>query len=98
MMKTIQKEFSNLGYDALQIKKLTTSDTLEILGISLEKGRSFPEHTSPRDAHLVVLEGQIQFHIQGETYDLGRMELFQFPGDTKHSVDALENSKFLIIR
>jgi quercetin dioxygenase-like cupin family protein len=97
-MYSIEKGFRCLEYKSLQIRKLVESDALEVLGISLEKGHSFPEHTSPRDAHLLVLEGRILFHIQGNTYELQSLEHFHFPGLTAHFVNALEDSKFIIIR
>ncbi|NNJ89119.1 MAG: cupin domain-containing protein [Eudoraea sp.] len=85
-------------YNALQVKKLNTASNLEILCISLEKDALFPEHTSPRNAELVVLEGTIEFHINGTTYNLNTRQHFNFPKETVHSVVAKENSKFLIIR
>jgi len=85
-------------FDKLQVQKLVKNDAFEILSISIGKGTTFPEHTSPTDAELIVLEGKIQFHINGETYQLGKQQHFNFPKDIAHSVLANENSKFLIIR
>ncbi len=85
-------------FDKLQIQKLVKNDALEILSISLEKGAIFPEHTSPTDATLVVLEGAIVFHINGEDYSIKKLEHFSFPKEEKHWVEAFKDSKFLIIR
>ncbi len=85
-------------FDKLQIQKLVKNEGLEILSISLEKGAIFPEHTSPTDATLVVLEGAIVFHINGEDYSIKKLEHFSFPKEEKHWVEAFKDSKFLIIR
>ena len=82
----------------LQIRKPLKNETLEVLSITIEKGAVFPEHTSPRDAFLLVLKGSIDFHIQGSKYSLNQLEDFSFPGDLPHRVEALEDSRFLIIR
>lgn len=97
-MYTISDEIKAQEYEKLQVKKLVNKASLEILSITLEKGARFPEHTSPRDAELVVLEGAIEFHINKTTYNLDTQQHFNFPKETGHWVLATENSKFLIIR
>ena len=65
MIYTVRNQIADQPFDNLQIKKIVKTDALEILSISLEKGTTFPEHTSPKDAQLIVLEGNIVFHING---------------------------------
>ena len=97
MYKT-SSQIADQKFDNLQIQKLVKTEALEILSISLEKGATFPEHTSPTDAQLIVLEGDIVFHINENSYQLKSQQNFNFPKTTPHSVRANENSKFLIIR
>jgi len=97
-MYTINKNFSEQQFHKLQVQPLIKTGTYEVLGISLEKESLFPEHTSPRDAHLIVLEGDIQFHINGNEYQLRQQEVFHFPKAIPHWVKANENSKFIIVR
>ncbi|MGB5701058.1 cupin domain-containing protein [Muriicola sp.] len=97
-MYTISDEIKTQQFQNLQVKKLVQKPSLEILSIALEKDALFPEHTSPRDAELVVLEGAIEFHINGTIYALKTQQHFNFPKETAHWVVAREDSKFLIIR
>lgn len=85
-------------FDALQIQKLLRNERFEILSISLEAGALFPKHISPREALLVLLEGQIEFYMDDLHYELLPQETLRFSADTQHWVKALQNSKFLIIR
>ena len=85
-------------YKGLKAGKLIDISAKEILSISLEKGTVFPKHTSPTDANLLVLEGAISFFINGLEYKLIKHQVFNFPKDEEHWVEANENSKFLIIR
>lgn len=95
----IEREaIKTLPYDKLQIKKLVKNDAFEVLAIGLEKDAIFPEHTSPTDALLVVLEGAIDFHINGERFLLSKHEAFSFSKETPHWVQARENAKFMIVR
>nr|WP_286944526.1 cupin domain-containing protein [Allomuricauda sp.] len=98
MMYQIDESLKAQPFNGLQIKKLTKGSTFEVMGISLEKDAIFPEHTSPSDALLVVLEGHIDFFIDGKGFRLTQQENFSFPKETPHWVKARENTKFLIIR
>ena len=97
-MYEISNQIAEQEYKKLQVKKLVKTTSYEILSISLEKDSVFPEHTSPTDAQLVVLDGDIVFHINCESYSLKKHEYFNFPKEEKHWVRANANSKFLIIR
>lgn len=82
----------------LQVSKIFESETTETLLITLEKGKLFPTHTSPKDAFLVVIEGFINFHIENKMIELEKHEIYSFKKDVEHYVTANKNSKFLIIR
>tara|TARA_R110000765_G_scaffold182537_2_gene288494 strand:+ start:1747 stop:2040 length:294 start_codon:yes stop_codon:yes gene_type:complete len=97
-MYTISDRIKTQEFNKLQVQKLVKTDRVEILCISLEKEAIFPEHTSPTDAQLIVLEGDIVFHINGDTFNLKKQEHFGFPKEVMHWVKANTNSKFLIIR
>lgn len=97
-MYQINTAISTQPFDKLKVEKLVKTNALEVLSISLEKGAIFPEHTSPTDAQLIVLEGAIDFNINGKIFNLKKHEHFDFPKEEKHWVVAKQNSKFLIIR
>lgn len=98
MIYTTGNQIADQRFDNLQIQKIVKTNALEILSISLEKGATFPEHTSPKDTQLIVIEGDIVFHINEASYHLKTHQNFNFPKATPHYVTANENSKFLIIR
>lgn len=85
-------------FEGLKVQKITSTSGPEIISISLEKDAIFPEHTSPRDASLFVLEGEIVFNIEGKEYAIIGQQHLQFKKEVPHWVKANENSKFLIIR
>ncbi|MGB5274406.1 MAG: hypothetical protein WBN39_10165, partial [Flavobacteriaceae bacterium] len=61
-MYEISDRFKEQPYQSLKVLKMAKTDAYEILGITLEKGSIFPEHVSPTEAQLIVLEGDINFH------------------------------------
>lgn len=82
----------------LQVLKIFKTETTEVLLITLEKGKVFPKHASPKHTFLVVIEGNINFHINNNTIELEAHEVYSFKRELEHFVIANENSKFLIIR
>jgi mannose-6-phosphate isomerase-like protein (cupin superfamily) len=44
------------------------------------------------------LQGDINFHIDQKIFHLQVHQLFNFPMETAHWVEALSDSKFIIIR
>lgn len=97
-MYQIIDTINNATFDGLKVTKLTELNATEMLQINLEKDAVFPEHASPTDATLLVLEGTILFHITDHKYQLSSHQLFKFPKNIPHRVLALEDSKFLILR
>ncbi len=97
-MYKISNQIADQEYEKLQVQIVVETPKYEILSISLEKDAVFPTHSSPTDAQLIVLEGDIIFHINDEPYHLTKHQRFSFPKQTEHWVKGKENSKFLIIR
>jgi len=97
-MYKISDALNTTPYQGLQVGKLVDINAQEIIQISLEAASVFPKHTSPRDALLIVLEGEISFYINNAEYKLLKHQVFDFPKNEEHWVEAKKNSKFLIIR
>jgi len=97
-MLEIQERIKETTYNGLTVQKIFKTETTETLLITLEKDHIFPEHTSPRDAFLVMLEGSIKFNILKKEYSINWQDSFTFPANEPHYVKAMEDSKFLIIR
>jgi len=97
-MYQVNNQIKDQECKGLQIHKLVQDSNFDILSISLEKGSKFPEHTSPKDAELILLEGEIIFYINNEAYNLTHHQNISFPKETPHWVFANKNSKFLIVR
>lgn len=98
-MSSIDKDvLKNTPINGLTVKKIKQNTSVETLLITLEKDHVFPEHTSPKDALLIVIEGAILFTIDGDEIQLNKEQLFTFPKEKKHHLKAINDSKILIVR
>ena len=84
--------------NGLNVSNIFKTESTETLLIAIEKGTTFPTHTSPKDTLLVVLEGSINFYIDKENILLESQQVYTFSKEVAHYVTANKNSKFLIIR
>ncbi len=94
----INNTIANQSFEGLEIKQLEKNSRFEVLSISLAKNAVFPPHESNEDAHLILLEGHIIFYIADNPIHIAKYQELRFPKHTEHWVEALEDSKFLIIR
>tara|TARA_R110002020_G_scaffold135568_2_gene302751 strand:- start:7166 stop:7465 length:300 start_codon:yes stop_codon:yes gene_type:complete len=94
----IDNTIAEQPFEDLKVAQLAKTPSLEILSISLAKNAVFPKHSSPKDVHLVVLEGSMYFHIENQIITLTAKQHLRFSKETEHWVMATEDTKFLIIR
>lgn len=89
----------DISYNGLTIKRIPVNTTTETLLVTLESGHHFPKHESPQPALLIVMEGIISFDLEDETQQiLHPFESYQIPARLPHTVVALSNARFIIIR
>ena len=80
----------------------TTSKTLfEELGVkqilfSMDTDEEMSSHASSFPATVHVLEGQLQFTLENETFELGPNDFLMMPSGAKHALKALAPMRFLL--
>lgn len=71
---------------------------INILAVGLKKGLLLPEHTTPVKAKLCVLDGEIEFRISNKTIKLTSLDTYEIPVGVLHSVMALSDAIFMVIK
>ena len=98
IMTTLLNTIIDTPCKGVQVSKLVDEANYEVLMIAMEKDAELPPHVANNDAHLIVLDGNIQFHINEEKIELGPQQLLNFSKQTTHWVKAIIDSKFLVIK
>ncbi|MBD77348.1 MAG: hypothetical protein CL840_00240 [Crocinitomicaceae bacterium] len=88
----------NLSYEGFKTHKLVSNESGNVLLISLEKGSELKEHKSNTDASILILEGEVIFKINGTNYTLVSHDLYSFKKDNIHAIEAIQNSKLILIK
>jgi quercetin dioxygenase-like cupin family protein len=69
---------------------------LRIVLISMESAAQMKEHHADGTSSLYVLKGYIRYSTRGQVYNLRAGSLFTLGASIKHSVEAMEESGFLL--
>lgn len=74
------------------IKKTNGNITL----FGFDKGETLSEHTSPYDAFVYIVEGQMEIRIGGISHIVEAGDQLVMPADIPHGLIALEKVKMLL--
>jgi quercetin dioxygenase-like cupin family protein len=61
------------------------------------EGEGLSEHTTPYDALVQVLDGEVEITIGGEAFHLDEGETIVMPADVPHALRALGRFKMLLV-
>jgi len=70
----------------------------KLIVIALKKEEIIDTHTSMKDAAVCVIEGEIEIHFNAEKFKLEKGEIIMFEKEKEHTVRALKDSKFFVIK
>jgi quercetin dioxygenase-like cupin family protein len=64
---------------------------------AFDEGESLSEHTAPFDALVVVIDGDADIEIAGESFKVRQGETITLPANRPHAVKAASKFKMLLI-
>jgi quercetin dioxygenase-like cupin family protein len=71
-------------------------DTGSVTFFAFDAGQELSEHTTPYDALVQVLEGEVALTIAGQPYRLGAGDMIIMPARQPHAVKAISRFKMLL--
>lgn len=77
--------------------RLVHTPTVTQSFVQCEAGAAFPEHQHPHEQTVVVLEGELELYVGGETVRLTPGTVYVIPGDVPHAGKAMVESRVLDI-
>ena len=92
------KKLVDLEEEKFQRKVLMEDNDNSLCIIAIKKNEIIDIHTSICDAAVYVLEGKIELHFDAEKFKVEKGEILMFKKDKEHTVVALDDSKFLLIK
>ena len=73
-------------------RKIISGDKAMVAQVFLAKGAVVPEHHHESEQITYILDGALEFHIDGETIVVGKGQVLRIPSNVPHMAVALEDT------
>jgi quercetin dioxygenase-like cupin family protein len=73
-------------------RKIITGEKAMMAQVFIEKGGIVPEHSHESEQLTYILEGALEFHLNGTTVVVHKGEVLHIPSHVPHSAVALEDT------
>lgn len=76
------------------VLSIINSEKLNLKAVGLKKGQIMSKHKAGLKSLLIVLEGKIEFSIDGEKFELNELDTYEIPVNVEHEIRGIEQSIF----
>src|SRR5271167_3460685 len=73
-------------------RKIITGDKAMVAQVFLAKGAVVPEHHHESEQITYILEGALEFHLEGKTVVVSAGQVLRIPSHVPHAAVALEDT------
>jgi quercetin dioxygenase-like cupin family protein len=77
-------------------REIVSKKTGTVTIFAFDEGQGLSEHTSPYDALIHVLEGNVEITISGKSFLLGQGEAIIMPAKQPHGLNAQRKVKLIL--
>jgi len=81
---------------AVVSRQITKTEAGNVTLFAFDAGQELSEHSTPFDALVHVLEGEVEIRISGKPYGLAAGDAIVMPGNEPHAVKAVKRFKMLL--
>ena len=100
MSKSVIKEvlIDSINYqnNSIVSKQILKKPNGNITLFAFDKDESLTEHTSPFEAVVYMVDGEMEIKIGGNPYNVKAGEILVMPADIPHGLKAIVKSKMLL--
>jgi quercetin dioxygenase-like cupin family protein len=94
--KEILLEMIDYQGGAIVSKQILKKPNGNITLFAFDKEESLTEHTSPYEAVVFMVDGEMEIKIGGKPYNVKAGEMIIMPPDVPHGLKAVQKSKMLL--
>lgn len=90
--------FQHEDFEKLKSQQVYKDERFHVMLIKIKKNETLKPHHATTNAFLVMTEGEIIFILNEERFHLLKGDMFTFKAFETHSVEAVEDAAFLLIK
>ncbi|MGD2246741.1 MAG: cupin domain-containing protein [Candidatus Aminicenantes bacterium] len=91
------KDFIDYQDGSVVSREILAKKTGTLTLFAFDKGQGLSEHTTPFDATILCLDGELEATIDGSPMRVNEGEMLIMPANKPHSIKAVERFKMLLI-
>lgn len=96
IMNGILKDTINFQDGSIVSKQIIKKPNGNITLFAFDKDETLTEHTSPYEAFVFVVEGEMEIKIGGNPFNVKAGEIIVMPPNVPHALKAAQKSKMLL--
>ena len=82
---------------AVVSRTLVDKDAGTVTAFAFDNGQGLSEHTTPYDALVIVVDGEVEIKISGESFHLREGEMIIMRANKPHALKAITKFKMILI-
>jgi len=83
--------------DAVVSRTLVDKEAGTVTAFAFDSGQGLSEHTAPYDALVIVVDGEVEIEISGESFHLREGEMIIMPANKPHALKAITKFKMILV-
>lgn len=96
--KTLKlKELLAYQEEAVVSRTVIDKEAGTVTIFAFDKGQGLSEHTAPYDALVIVVDGEVEIKISGESFHLREGEMIIMPANLPHALKAMTKFKMVLV-
>lgn len=96
--KTLKlKELLAYQEEAVVSRTVIDKEAGTVTIFAFDKGQGLSEHTAPYDALVIVVDGEVEIKISGESFHLREGEMIIMPANRPHALKAMTKFKMVLV-
>jgi quercetin dioxygenase-like cupin family protein len=90
-------DFVNYQEGSVVSREIIKKPTGTVTIFAFDEGQGLSEHTTPFDALVYVLDGEVEIKIAGKPYLLKLGEMIIMPANQPHTLKAVKQFKMMLV-
>jgi quercetin dioxygenase-like cupin family protein len=82
----------------IKSEKIVNGNFTDIIHLHLKKDSILEEHISKSNATIIVIDGEIDFIMNGHRYKLEKGDYLNFEANVLHALEAFEETHIILIK
>ncbi len=83
--------------EATTSRTVVSNDAARVVSFAMDAGQELTDHSAPRPAVVLVIEGSLAFTVAGQRHELAAGDVVYLAPNERHAVVAMTPCRFVLM-